>query len=476
MMRATWTRRRFLQVGSGALAAAVLAACGSASNATPTPAAATGAGQAPTAAGGAAPAATGTSAPNVNKGATVKLKYAGLDSTDYQNAFVKVLNAYKQTHPGFDVEYDLVPYAQMYPKIQTLTASKTPVDIVMVDGPYVANYAFNNIIVPLDKYFTKDYVTKSFAPAMVDASTYQEKFYAAPMQDSASVMWYNKTITDKAGIKPPTERAKGWTMDEALDAWKEVNNPPTVYGVRWGQAGTNWYGQDYENGLFRRSAGTKDSPAYKGIADDGITISGYFDHPVAVKGHQFLQDLYQKHKVSAVEAIPDIWFNGKAVFYIAPDIIIGQYKRLFPNGSFEYAASPIPYFKDGTRVCHNDSFHFSIGTYAQHPDEAADFIKFMTGAEGAKLVYDTLKQLPANQDVLKALPEYQKLPLSLVAEQYKESAVTRIITPGYGEFNSLSIEFYQNVQTGQGGGVQDLATSMAKRCDGLLQKYKGWKK
>jgi fructooligosaccharide transport system substrate-binding protein len=439
MKRSTWTRRQFLGVGSGAVAATVL----------------------------------GTRRAS---GATLKLKYAGLASTDYQNGFVRVLNEFQKTHPNLDIEFDLAPYAQMYPKIATLTAAKTPIDIVLVDGPYVANYAFNHIIAPMDKYFDKDYIKRSFSPASIQASTYQGRFYAPPSQESTSVMWYNKTITDKAGIKPPTELAKGWTMDEALEAWKQVSNPPNVYGVRWGQAGTNWWGQDYENGLLRRSAGKKDSPAFKGIADDGVTISGYFDHPVAVKAHQFLQDLYQKHKVSAVEPIPDIWFNGRAAFYVAPDIVIGQYNRLFPNGSFEYAATPIPYFKDGTRVCHNDSFHYGIGAYAQHPDEAAEFIKFITGAQGARIFYDVLRQLPANQDVLKALPQYQKLPLSLVAQQYKEDAVTRIQTPGYGEFNSLSIEFYQNLMTGQGGSVQQLATTMAKRCDNLLQKYKGWKK
>jgi hypothetical protein len=63
-----------------------------------------------------------------------------------------------------------------------------------------------------------------------------------------------------------------------------------------------------------------------------------------------------------------------------------------------------------------------------------------------------------------------------VLQQFKNSGVPRIITPGFTEFNSLSIEFYQNIIQGQGVNVKDLATTMAKRADNLMAKYKDWKK
>ena len=42
----------------------------------------------------------------------------------------------------------------------------------------------------------------------------------------------------------------------------------------------------------------------------------------------FFHELYQKHKVSAVEGIPDAWVNQKAAFFISPDNALGTYKRL----------------------------------------------------------------------------------------------------------------------------------------------------
>jgi len=474
-MQLTWTRRWFLRASSGTLTTAILAACGTSSvnpTATQGP---TAAGAAPTAAT-VAPQGSAAVATKLPLAGAVKLNYLGVDSPGHAAALTKALAEYQKTHPNIDIQFDTVPFAQLFPKIQAATAAKTPVDIILIDGPNGPNFAYNNVTIPLDEYFDKDYVQKSFAPSSLLTSSYNGKFYAPPMMESTSVMWYNKTLTDKAGIKPPTDLAQSWTMDQALDAWKAVNNPPNVYGLRWGQAGSSWTWQDYEAGLFRRSAGTKESPAYKGIAPDGITVTGYFDHADAITGHQFLQDIHQKHKVSPIEAIPNIWFEKKCVFYISPDNALGTYKQLYPNGDFEIGVTPIPYFKEGTQVCHTDSWHFGVGMYSAHKDEAAAFIKFLTGSVGARIVYDSIRQLPANLDVLNSLPDYQTLPLSLVAQQFKAVGIPRIITPGFTEFNSLSIEFYQNLIQGQGANVKDLATTMAKRADGLMAKYKDWKR
>src|SRR5438552_1144156 len=80
-------------------------------------------------------------------------------------------------------------------------APPTPVDIIEADGPVVWFYALNNAIAPLDEYFPKDYVDKSYAPSSLATSYFRGKFYAPPMSESCSLMWFNTELTDKAGIK-----------------------------------------------------------------------------------------------------------------------------------------------------------------------------------------------------------------------------------------------------------------------------------
>jgi ABC-type glycerol-3-phosphate transport system substrate-binding protein len=403
-------------------------------------------------------------------GATVKLSFIGVQSDDQQFALTAVLAEYQKMRPDVDVEFELLPFAQLFPKIQANAAAKAPTDIILTDGPNLWSFAYNGIIAPMDEWFDKATIEKSWTPTSLATSSYRGKFYAPPQMESCSIMWFNKDMTDKAGIKPPETLAQSWTMDQALEAWQKVNSPPQTYGIRWGQGNTP--GQDYEAGIMRRAAGTKDSPAYKGIADDGLTITGYFDHADAVKGMTFFHELYQKHQVSAVEGIPDAWVNQRAAFFISPDNALGTYKRL--NASFQYGVTGIPYFQGGTQVCHTDSWHYGLGANSANKKEAAEFIKFLSGPVGSRIFYERFGQLPAHLDLLNTLPDYQQNPRKLLAEQFKTAGIPRIQTVGFTEYNGLMIELVGNLVAGQNLNVQQLMTALARRSDSLTAKYKDW--
>jgi ABC-type glycerol-3-phosphate transport system substrate-binding protein len=403
-------------------------------------------------------------------GPQTKLTFIGVQDPDQQASLQAVLAEYQKQHPEIDVDFELLPFEDLFPKIQADAAAHTPTDIVLADGPNVWSFAYNGIISPMDDYFDKAYIDANFSPTSLKTSYYRDKFMAPPQMESCSLMWFNKDMTDKAGIQVPQDLASSWTTDQALDAWQKTNNPPQVYGVRWGQG--SGPGQDYEAGILRREAGTKDSKAYKGLADDSLTITGYFDDPTAVKGHQFFHDLYQNYKVSAVEGIPNAWWDQRAAFYISPDNAIGTYNRL--GATFKYGVTGIPYFPGGTQLCHTDSWHYALGANSQHKAQAADFIKFLSGPVGSKIFYDKFGQLPANLQVLNTLPDYQSNPRKLVADQFKAAGQPRIVTVGFTEYNGLMIEFVGNLVAGTDIDVQQLATALAKRSDSLTAKYKDW--
>ena len=415
------------------------------------------------------PAAPVVAAPAA-AGPAKKLSFIGVQSDDQQFALTAVLKEYQKTHPEIDVAFELLPFAQLFPKIQANAAAKAPTDIILADGPNMWSFAYNGIVSPMDEYFDQDYIKKTWGPTSLLTSTYKGKFYAPPQMESCSVMWFNQDMTDKAGIKPPLQLAESWTTDKALDAWQKTNSPPQVYGVRWGQG--NGPGQDYEAGILRRSAGAKGSPANKGLADDGLTISGYFDHPDAVKGHQFFADLYSKHKVSAVEGIPDAWFNGRAAFFVSPDNAMGTYKRL--GTTFKFGVTGLPYFQGGSQVCHTDSWHYALGANSANKKEAAEFIKYLSGPVGSKVFYDRFGQLPAVTELQNTLPDYKEYPRSVVREMFQQAGQPRIVTVGFTEYNGLMQEFVGNLVAGSNLDVQALATALAKRNDSLTAKYKDW--
>ena len=391
-------------------------------------------------------------------------------------AFAKIEEEFRALDGGkwshVSISYDAVDFQDLFPKIETSVAAGVELDLIQADGPDMKHYAWNQVLIPLDEYFTPE-EKAAYTPQSIEEGSYKGVFFGPPFMQSCSLMWYNQELTDAAGIQPPQALADSWTMDEALDAWQKTtvdsdgDGSPDVWGVRWGQG--TWAG-DYEQGILRRSAGEKGSPTYEGMGPDGLTFQGYFDTPEAIESMQFYQDMHQTWKVTPVEAIPNIFQSKKAAFVVYPDNIIGDIKNQYPDGNFKLGVTGIPYFK--SQICHTGSWHYGISANTKHFDETLAFVKFASGKEGSRIYYEALRQLPARLDLLNELPEYNSYPQSLIKEGFEQFGIPRIQTPGYTEYQQVFAEIAQNVASG--ADVTQQMTDGAKQIEQLVAKYKGW--
>lgn len=391
-------------------------------------------------------------------------------------AFAQIEENFRQLDGGkwshVSISYDAVDFENLFPKIETSVAAGVELDLIQADGPDMKHYAWNQVLLPLDEYFT-DEEKAAFAPQSIEEGSYRGVFYGPPFMQSCSLMWYNQEMTDAAGIQPPRELADSWKMEEALDAWQKTtvdndgDGSPDVWGLRWGQG--TWAG-DYEQGILRRSAGEKGSPSYQGMGPDGLTFQGYFDTPEAIESMQFYQDLHQVWKVTPVEPIPNIFQSKKAAFVVYPDNIIGDINNQYPDGGFELGLTGIPYFK--SQICHTGSWHYGISANTKHFDEALAFVKYASSREGSRIYYEALRQLPAHLELLNDLPEYDTYPQSLIKQGFEQFGIPRIQTPGYTEYQQVFAEIAQNVAAG--ADVAQQMTDGAKQIEQLVAKYKGW--
>ncbi|MBI3961009.1 MAG: extracellular solute-binding protein [Chloroflexi bacterium] len=426
-----------------------------------------------------APAAqpqSGSEAPVAAAKAPVVLKFLKFADPVEAIAFAKIEEEFRKLDGGkwshVSIAYDTVDFQDLFPKIETSVAAGVELDLIQADGPDMKHYAWNQVLIPLDEYFTAE-EKAAFAPQSIEEGSYKGLFYGPPFMQSCSLMWYNQEMTDAAGIQPPQELADSWTMDEALDAWQKTtvdndgDGTPDVWGVRWGQG--TWAG-DYEQGILRRSAGEVGSPTYEGMGPDGITFQGYFDTPEAIESMQFYQDMHQTWKVTPVEAIPNIFQSKKAAFVVFPDNIIGDINNQYPDGGFALGVTGIPYFK--SQLCHTGSWHYGISANTKHFDETLAFVKFASSKEGSRIYYEALRQLPARLDLLNELSEYNSYPQSLIKQGFEQFGIPRIQTPGYTEYQQVFAEITQNIAAG--ADVAQQMTDGAKQIEQLVAKYKGW--
>jgi fructooligosaccharide transport system substrate-binding protein len=409
----------------------------------------------------------------------VTIQFLTIDDPDMLIATQQMIEAFKASDPKYanvDVEVQSVPFEQLFPTIETAVAAGAELDVFLADGPDIKHYAYNEAIIPLADYYTDEELAE-WAPQSVDEGSFNGTFYAPPIMESCSLMFYNKDMTDAAGLQPP-QQVQGWTMDEAWDAWQKTtvdstgDGVPDTWGLRWGQ-GT--YQGDYEHGIMRRSAGKKGSPSYMGVGPDGITFQGYLDTPEAIKSFEDYRDWHQGDRaVTPQEPIDNIWFSKGAAFYVSPDNAVGTINRLYPDGDFHYGVTGIPYYADGTQVCHTGSWHFGVSPQTKNLDVSVALAKFFAGPEGSKIWYDTVRQLPARIDLLNTLPEYNEYPQQLFNEGLQTIGIPRIQTPGYTEYQQYFGQMAKDIAQADNVDVASLVHETAVQMEQALAKYEGW--
>ena len=415
----------------------------------------------------------------IEDGEEITIKFLMCCGPDDAVAYNAVFDAWKAAEPKYrnvNIEIDVTPFSELFPKIESSVAAGADFDIFQADGPDIKHYAYNEVIVSLEEYFTEEELAE-FLPATVDEGSYLGKFMTPAMQQSCSLMVYNQDLTDAAGVSPP-QSVDGWTIQEAWDAWEKTqtdedgDGTPEVWGMRWGQG--TWTG-DYEQGIIRRSAGKRGTPTFAGMGPDAITFVGYLDTPEAITGYEAYREMHMGDRaVTPIESIPDIFFTRQSAFVIHPDNAIGTINRQYPDGDFNFGVTGIPYMEGGDQLCHTGSWHYGVSPNSEQKDTAAALIKYMTGAEGARVYYDNNRQLPARFDILNELPEYNEYPQQLYAEGLREIGEPRIQTPCYTEYQQLHAVLLQDLQSAETLDVAERVQKAAADIEQACAKYEGW--
>src|SRR5262245_42473259 len=232
------TRRSLLE-SALAGAAVLLAACSPAAPPTATPAPKPP--EKPAAAATTAPAAAATSAPAAAKpaagapsGKVVFLTQSGKASEDRYNP---LFEKYKQKNAAVQVEpiWGGASAAEMQQKLLTLIAGGTPPDVYWTHSYIGSGLAKRKVSRDLGDFIKRDnFKLDDFYPAALKDFEYNGVQHAMPRETTSTVVCYNKTLFDQAGVKPPT--SADWTWDDFTDLAVKMTKGDGPNKV-WGAAG-----------------------------------------------------------------------------------------------------------------------------------------------------------------------------------------------------------------------------------------------
>lgn len=433
-------------------------------------AALTGCGTSPTAASSAASSAADSSVSAASSGqkdlnAEIKvLTYA--HASDGKDVFTKAIDGsvkkLNEKFPGIKITWVNVPYTEYENKVRLALSSGTGADVIWIDTPNLASYAANGALAPLNDYWDKSDF-EDLLDSSQQAMQYNGKIYAAPLNEANLCIFYNKDLTDKAGIKPPKTVADAWTWDQFYDAaskltQKDANGKVKVYGASPSMAAVTEVSEGATYGLISWIGQGGGSV----LSEDGSKAAGVFDSDQNIETLKFFQKFYT-NGIAPKQAITNGFETGKiAMTFIGP-WEFGTLKDKYPK--FNVGTSPLP--KNTKAASPTGSWDVGITTQCKNPEAAWEFVKQLTGKEDSKSRTDATGDLPARKSLVQESSLLNTELYQPIKDQLMNGAAARPVTPVYPKISEALNKTFNDVAFGKdpAATVKKYAQDMQKAID-----------
>lgn len=93
-------------------------------------------------------------------------------------------------------------------KIAAAAATDSLPDIIFVDGPNLANYAYSGLLAPIDEYYTEEEL-KDFVPSSLQQGSYNGSMYAVSLGEGIINLYYRPCLLKQALKCPRPLRTPG---------------------------------------------------------------------------------------------------------------------------------------------------------------------------------------------------------------------------------------------------------------------------
>lgn len=144
--------------------------------------------------------------------------------THYDAAFAEAAKKYEE-ETGIKIEIEQTAYENIGDTLEVvLSSGSDEYDLIMADGPNTSAYVSRGYLEPLSEYFTEE-EKNSFSPELLKQGTVDGEFYAAPLGDSSTALYYNKNLLEQAGIEVDWSQYTGEnriTWEELVELAKEA--------------------------------------------------------------------------------------------------------------------------------------------------------------------------------------------------------------------------------------------------------------
>ncbi|PLR86377.1 sugar ABC transporter substrate-binding protein [Bacillus canaveralius] len=288
-----------------------------------------------------------------------------------QEVFESAYENFKKDHPNIEITFETFPQEQYYEKLRMQLSSGEGYDLFTGQ---MDNMIDTGLLAPLDDYIQESKMDVSGYGTMYEAYKVDGKVMTLPYRKSNWMLYYNKTLFDEKGIDYPSD---DMTWNEFRELAKEMSSGSgnnKIYGAYLQQWPQTWYMSAVQGGA---SIIDKDLTPFK----DALQLRVDLEEDGSI--------MKWSEQVSTGAHYNTAFQKGNIAMNIIGDWHVAQLRQAEKEGTlkFDWNVAPIPR-PEG--VAKNTSLALPVSIMmnknTEHPKEAFEFLKYMTGKDGAKLL------------------------------------------------------------------------------------------
>ncbi|SDI67446.1 ABC transporter substrate-binding protein [Alteribacillus bidgolensis] len=376
---------------------------------------------------------------------------------DETNVYIERIDDFNEAHEDIHVEAEVIidDGASAYSDSinAALVAGNLP-DVMAVDGPYVASFADAGVIQPIDEFVDEE-TKEQYVDSIIEQGTYQNELYSLGAMEASVMLYYNKDILEEEGIEPASSLEDAWTWDELMNNANQLTTDDR-YGL-------NLF-MDYDVGEWLTFMGAPLIWSNGGelISEDGTVVDGHLNSSENIESFEYIASLFEDGVVS--ESPGQTQFEeGKAALALGgPWIAVSA-----EDAEMNWGMMPYPYV--GEKVSPSGSMAYAVTSITDHPQEAAELMKWMTNEESSIAVAEATGMPPAQASAFEKMEKFNEKPWSIMKEQVTETAKARPSTPAYPVLTDAFAQIFHAAALGE--DVEKVAEQQVSRVERELRKF-----
>lgn len=388
----------------------------------------------------------------------VTITFSGWEASPLETESVrKGIALFESQHPNIKVEYiPLGKYDDYATKLLTSMAGNAAPDVFFLGAAMYSSYIKKGVLLDLTDRFYETYKDEDFIPSALNIMKKDGKIYGVSSCTVSQILYYNKDIFDAAGEPyPPSKPEEAWTWAELAEVAKRLTKGEGEIKDTYGFYFNNMAG--FNEAIMLQVGNMM-------FSDDQTKFIG--NDPKVIEAFNTIRNLRLVDGVMpSSSTLTNVGMSGAQMLQTGKIAMMADgswaLQELASLG-FNVGMGVLPKFDYS--VTQGQAHVHAAWAKTQHPDEAWEFLKFLSGdeyqvdliksglwmpnktylytEEGVKTWYDEKVHTPAYLDMLDYFKDAPSMPTALL---------------GSGEMETLELEELDEIYKND----KDIATVMA---------------